>query len=112
MAMFIGIPIIVVWVLLFPTIVFIKLFRRRGELDEKEVYITYGLFFIGLDDHSFYWELIVVNLRKIIFILCSSILSLLDPAMKVINCFNTIGSHWNFSVVHSHATEPFHHALH
>ena len=30
--------------------------------------IKYGLFYIGLTDKAFYWEIVVVNLRKVIFI--------------------------------------------
>ena len=45
--------------------------------------LGYGLFFVGLSEKAFFWEVIVTNLRKIIFVICSTILSTIDPLYKV-----------------------------
>ena len=75
MAMFIGFPIIIVWIIGFPMAVFVALYRRRKFLDNIDTERMFGLFFVGLNNDSYYWEIIVVNLRKIIFILCSTLMS-------------------------------------
>ncbi len=61
-------PIVVIWVLGFPAFMFYLLYKRRRNLDDPENVIRYGLFYIGLTDDMFYWEIVVVNLRKIAFV--------------------------------------------
>ena len=71
----IAIPIIAVWVLGFPLMILLILQRKRSQLGKKDILIKYGLFYIGLTDSGFYWEVIIINLRKIIFIALSVSLS-------------------------------------
>lgn len=35
----------------------------------------YGIFYIGLNDDAYYWEIIVVSVRKILLILVATVLS-------------------------------------
>jgi hypothetical protein len=60
------IPILIIWILAFPLLIFIILYRNRKNLDEPDILIKYGIFFIGLKDKYYYWEIIVINIRKII----------------------------------------------
>lgn len=75
MAMFIGFPIIIIWIIGFPVAIFVALYKRRHHLDNINTERVFGLFFVGLNNDSFYWEIIVVNLRKILFIMCSTLMS-------------------------------------
>jgi hypothetical protein len=75
MALFIGIPIVLVWVIGFPLYITLTLWQKRKELDKMENIIKFGLFYIGLNDDSFYWEILISNGRKLFFILCSTLLS-------------------------------------
>jgi len=43
----------------FPLLILIKLFRKRNQLSSKLLFIKYGVFFIGLKDDYYYWELAV-----------------------------------------------------
>ena len=51
------------------------LYKNRHNLDNKELIIKYGLFYVGLTDEGYYWEIIVINVRKVIFIAISISLS-------------------------------------
>ena len=64
----IVLPCLIVWILGFPIFIFVILYKRKRNLDDKDNIIKYGLFYIGLTDQGFYWEIIVVNLRKIVII--------------------------------------------
>lgn len=107
MALAIGLPFIAFWVIGYPVFIFVRLYRNRALFNDKDFIIRYGLFYVGLEDNAFFWEIIITNCRKVIFILCSTVLSTGDPVLKVINILNfmklTIGNHWSFSPVCSDA---------
>jgi len=58
----------VIWILGFPLVVFLILRKYKQNLEEPEMIIKYGLFYIGLNTKGYYWEIIVVNIRKVLFI--------------------------------------------
>jgi hypothetical protein len=70
MIYFIVTPTIIVWLILFPLLIFILLRRNKHNFNTPDFIIKYGMFFIGLKDNSFFWEIIIVNARKV---LCSAI---------------------------------------
>jgi len=70
-----GLPSLVIWVVGFPADIFYILYKHRERLDEKDTLIKYGLFYVALTDKMFYWEIVVINLRKVIFIVTSILLS-------------------------------------
>ena len=51
----IGVPIIVVWTIGFPLVIFFILKKNKDLLEKKEMVITYGTFYIGLKNNAFYW---------------------------------------------------------
>jgi hypothetical protein len=61
----------VIWVIGFPVLTLWKLYKERKHLDKEDNIIKYGLFYIGLSDENYYWELVVNNLRKIVVIIVS-----------------------------------------
>eukprot|EP00347_Sterkiella_histriomuscorum_P014225 403361694 len=71
----IGLPFIFIWNLIVPFLIFMKIHIGKNNLDDKTTLQIYGLYYIGLKNEVFYWELIVVNIRKLIFIICSTILA-------------------------------------
>jgi hypothetical protein len=83
MALMIGIPYIAIWGIGFPVYVFTSLYRNRKNFDDKQIITKFGLFFVGLNDKAYFWEVIVSNVRKIIFIVCSTLLSSSTPVFKV-----------------------------
>lgn len=42
------------------------LYKKRFQLDDRQNVIKYGLFYIGLTNEAYYWEVVVNNLRKLI----------------------------------------------
>jgi len=62
-------PIMVVWVLGFPLMILYLLFKHRDKLDDKDTIIKYGIYYIGLTNKMFYWEIVIVNIRKALFII-------------------------------------------
>ena len=39
----------------------------RNKLNKESVLKIYGLFYIGFKDEKFYWQILVINLRKFFF---------------------------------------------
>ncbi len=102
--MFIGLPIIFVWIIGFPITIFLALYKRRKDLDNQDTERMFGLFFVGLNNDSYYWEIIIVNLRKTVFILCSTLLSSINSQLKVIFLYNILGTYCNHSSPYSIST--------
>lgn len=58
----------IIWTLGFPIYTFIQLRRSFDKLDERSTIIKYGLFYIGLKDKAYWWEVVASNLRKALVI--------------------------------------------
>mmetsp|Transcript_15841 Transcript_15841/g.15261 ORF Transcript_15841/g.15261 Transcript_15841/m.15261 type:complete len:300 (+) Transcript_15841:148-1047(+) len=61
-------PILVLWVLGFPILIFISLYRNRNNLSSENTLVKYGMYYIGFTDKSFYWQIIVVNIRRVLYV--------------------------------------------
>jgi len=84
MSLAIGLPYMAFWVLAVPVYMFKKLYSLRGKFDDKDVITSYGLFFVGLQDKAFFWEVIITNARKLIFIICSTLFSSSSAVIKAL----------------------------
>jgi hypothetical protein len=84
MSLGIGLPYILIWVIGFPLYIFRKLYKFKDRFDDKNIIMTYGLFFVGLSDNAYFWEIVITNTRKIIFIICSTMLSTTSPLIKAL----------------------------
>ena len=62
-ALAVGVTQIILYAIGLPLIVYVFLWRHRGELDKPVVKFRYGLFFAGFRQERYYWEC-VVALRK------------------------------------------------
>ncbi|CDW75362.1 UNKNOWN [Stylonychia lemnae] len=85
MVLCVGIPLVFFWVLGFPLWFFVRLYQNKKNFKDPEVVSRFGLFFIGLNDNQYYWEILLINFRKIIFILCSTLLSEVNASIKLIH---------------------------
>eukprot|EP00347_Sterkiella_histriomuscorum_P011401 403372598 len=83
----IGLPFIFVWTLLVPILLIKKIHGARKNLEDKRILKIYGLYYIGLRNEVFYWELIVANLRKLLFIMCSTILATQKAQFRIFTLF-------------------------
>jgi len=61
-------PIMIIWVFGFPLLMFRLLYQNRMNLDNREVIAKYGLYYIGFTDKSFYWQVVIINLRRVLYI--------------------------------------------
>ena len=61
----IALPITIIWILGFPIFVFFILRKNRPFFNEKNTIVKYGFYYIGLNDGAYYWEVLVINARKI-----------------------------------------------
>jgi hypothetical protein len=84
MALAIGLSFIGVWVIGFPAFIFRKLYIYRYRLGEKDFILEYGLFYVGLTEQAFFWEVVISNIRKVVFVSCSTLLSGQTPLIKAI----------------------------
>ena len=64
-----GLPLLLFWILGFPTFILLSLRRNLPRLKNKDVIKEYGLFYIGLKDSTYFWDVVISNLRKVIFII-------------------------------------------
>ena len=68
---------------MFPLIVTFRLYRSREKFNLEKFLKIYGIFYIGLKDESFYWEILVVNARKFILIVCATLMVTAQSDIKV-----------------------------
>lgn len=45
--------------------------------------IYYGFFTTGLEDKTYYWEIVLVNFKKIVFIMASTLMAAMPSEFKV-----------------------------
>jgi hypothetical protein len=45
---------------------FIILKRKQKSFSERNTVLSFGIFYIGLKDKFFFWEILLMNLRKIV----------------------------------------------
>ncbi|CDW80960.1 UNKNOWN [Stylonychia lemnae] len=72
MSAFIGAPFIIIWSLLFPTYIVLKLKKIKYDFSNDSNLKEFGIFYIGLNDQAYEWEIIIVNFKKFLFILAST----------------------------------------
>lgn len=71
--MTIGLVFIIIWAILFPVIIYFLIKKKpQQDLWKEENLKLYGIFYIGLTDEMFYWEIIIMNIRKIILVLVAT----------------------------------------
>ncbi|TNV87891.1 hypothetical protein FGO68_gene17182 [Halteria grandinella] len=75
MSFIVGFTFIVIWAILFPIIIDIILARGKDKFQETRHLRLYGIFYIGLNDDTYYWEIRIVSLRKISLILSAALIS-------------------------------------
>jgi hypothetical protein len=74
--------LILVWIIGFPAYIFYKLHKNRLILDNEQLVTTYGLFYVGLRDDAYYFEILITNSRKILFFSFSSLLFETSSSVK------------------------------
>jgi hypothetical protein len=70
-----GCSLVVIWGLIYPIAMDIALNKRRKKFHLMENLKLFGVFYIGLNDDSYYWEVRIVNLRKILLILSAALIT-------------------------------------
>lgn len=71
-----------IWGILFPLFIAAKIHENRARLGEYQILKLFGIFYIGLNDDSFFWEIIVMNVRKYILILSVTFFSSSKNSLK------------------------------
>lgn len=112
-AFIIGIPFTVFYIVGFPLLIFLILYKKRPNLNDKDVVLSYGLFFVGLEDSAFFWEIVVSNFRKVLYIIGGAFLSQSNQTIKVrLQHLMLIGNRRGLHDNDSNATLPVLQALH
>ena len=63
LSMLVAIPVIVIWVIACPLLMFLYLFKNRDKLEKPEFYSKYKAIYRGLKPKYFFWEFVNI-LRK------------------------------------------------
>jgi len=66
-------PLIVIIVIGYPLFIMMKM-RQQKSFNDVSFIRRYGVFFIGLKDKMYFWEVLVSNARKIISIIFISVI--------------------------------------
>jgi hypothetical protein len=61
------------WAILFPLIILWNLMEISKKLNEDRNLKLFGIFYIGLTDDYYYWEVLVLNMKKSLFVLCATV---------------------------------------
>ena len=69
----IGATFILMWAVIFPLAITYRLYKIRNKFKNEKNLKIYGIFYIGLNDDSYFWEILIVSLRKIFLIFCSTV---------------------------------------
>jgi hypothetical protein len=59
MSLSIGLTFIIVWVIGFPSFIMYKLYKNKKNFNNVDFLSRYGLFFIGLNNDSYFWEVTI-----------------------------------------------------
>jgi hypothetical protein len=57
------------WIFGYPIVIFLLLIKNKSNLNSDDTLIKYGLFYVGFKDSTFYWQIIIINLKKVFFII-------------------------------------------
>lgn len=79
----IAVTFITLWAIIFPVAIYCRINREKGRLNHPNNLKLYGIFYIGLNDNTFYWEIIVMNIRKIAIIAAATFFSSSKSSLKV-----------------------------
>ena len=85
-ALSIGITIIFLSLIVFPIVIRNRLNHIKGKYGDEGNLKFYGIFYIGLIDNAYYWEIIIVTFRKIALVIIASVLPSTAQHYKV--CFS------------------------
>ena len=66
---------LIIWVIVYPLFIFIVLRRNKDKLADTDMLVKYGIYYVGLTDKCYYWEVLFLNYRKI---LVSAVFALLN----------------------------------
>ena len=91
----IGLSFIVIWAIVFPIVIYLSINKEQDKLNNKQNLKLYGIFYVGLTDSSFSWEIIWMNIRKLSLIVAATFFNNQMYIYKVIiiTSFN-IGEYW------------------
>ncbi len=67
LSLFIGLPLLIFWVIGLPTLGFMYFFKHREKLDRREMQEKYRIVYNGLKKKYFFWEFVNI-LRKIFLV--------------------------------------------
>jgi hypothetical protein len=79
----IGFFFTILWAGVFPFAVFYTIYKRRNELNSDHNLSMFGIFYIGLTDQTFYWEILVMNMRKLTLIIISTFFNKDKQSLRV-----------------------------
>ena len=83
-ALLIGLSFLLFWAIFFPLVIICRLYKIQKCFSDPRNLKIYGIFYIGLNDDAFYWEIVLMNLRKMLLILCSTVFGSSKQSIKVI----------------------------
>ncbi|CDW76979.1 UNKNOWN [Stylonychia lemnae] len=96
MALTIALPFILLWAVMFPSLIAFQLWRNREGLSRPKMMTEYGLFYTGLKDENYYWEVTyaMIGLGLIFMELQISHLQspYMDPHMNLIDRLSSYAS--------------------
>lgn len=81
----VGIPLLVIYVIGFPTVIYCKMRKQVKERHtNKEFNKVFGLFFVGLKEDQYFWEIAVNSIRKLLIVASCTFLAHTSHENKVV----------------------------
>ena len=88
--LFFVLPFSVFWILGFPTAIYFVLRRNKANLDNKKTITNFGLFYIGFKDEYFYWQIVFVNGKRILYTILTILLMEHNQMMFILSIFTVM----------------------
>jgi hypothetical protein len=73
LAFSIGMTIILLSLVVFPLVIYYRLKTIKGKFGDHVNLKSYGIFYIGINDNAYYWEIIVNTIRKLVLVITAAV---------------------------------------
>ena len=84
------IPMLIIWALVYPLFIFIILRRNKSRLSDPDMLVKFGIYYVGLTDKRYYWEVLFLNTRKIMVSAVFALLNSVSVFWTVMASFSVI----------------------
>jgi len=73
-----GLPSLLIWIISYTLVIFVILKKSKKNLDNESIILKYGIYYRGFKDDYFFWDILVVNVKRMLYMVLT--LALLEKS--------------------------------